>query len=163
MNELKFQLVTIEKGEDTNVIIGQSHFIKTVEDLYETLAMAGGGIKFGIAFCEASGVRLIRLEGNDDNLRHMARKNAEKLGTGHVFVICMENGFPIQVLNSVKQVPEVCSIFAATGNPLQVVVAESEQGRGVMGVIDGEPPLGVEGESDVADRQALLRRFGYKR
>lgn len=159
---LEFELVQIEKSEDLNVIIGQSHFIKTVEDLYEAMANAGGSIKFGIAFLEASGACLVRAAGNDDSLTALAKKNALALGTGHAFIIFMSNGFPINVLNSLKMVPEVCSIFCATANPVQVVVAKSEQGRGIMGVIDGSPPKGEEAQPDIDWRHSFLRKIGYK-
>jgi adenosine/AMP kinase len=156
------ELVAIEKPADTNVIIGQSHFIKSAEDLYEAMANAGGGIRFGIAFLEASGPCKVRITGNDDALMALAGKNAMALGTGHAFLIFMEKGFPINVLNNVKAVPEVCSIYCATANPVQVVVASSEQGRGILGVIDGAPPKGIEDSEDVACRQAFLRKIGYK-
>jgi adenosine/AMP kinase len=152
----------VEKPEDTNVILGQSHFIKTVEDLHEAMANAGGGIRFGIAFNEASGPCLVRWTGNDPDLAEMARQNCLRIGAGHVFVIIMRQGFPINVLNAVKQVPEVCRIFCATANPVQVLVAESDQGRGVAGVIDGLTVRGVETDEAIAERKALLRRFGYK-
>jgi adenosine/AMP kinase len=155
-------VVPIDKPDDVNVIVGQAHFIKTVEDLYEALVGSAPGLRFGLAFCEASGPRLVRWAGNDDDLTQLARSVAQAIGAGHVFVVFLRDGFPINVLNAVKMVPEVCGIFAATANPLQVVVARSPQGRGVVGVIDGEPPLGIEGEKDIADRKELLRRFGYK-
>ncbi len=159
---LEFELVKIEKPEDMNVIIGQSHFIKTVEDLHEAMANAGGGIKFGIAFLEASGACLVRATGNDEDLVSLAKKNALALGTGHAFLIFMQNGFPINVLRNITAVPEVCSIFCATANPVQVVVAKSEQGRGIMGVIDGYPPKGVEGPEGIEWRHSFLRKIGYK-
>ncbi|MGE5579544.1 MAG: adenosine-specific kinase [Bacillota bacterium] len=159
---VKLELVAIEKPADTNVIIGQSHFIKSAEDLYEAMANAGGGIRFGIAFLEASGACKVRVTGNDDALMALAGKNAMALGTGHAFLIFMDKGFPINVLNNVKAVPEVCSIYCATANPVQVVVASSEQGRGILGVIDGAPPNGLEDAEDVAWRQSFLRKIGYK-
>ncbi len=159
---MDLSVVPIEAPEDVNVILGHSHFIKTVEDLYEALVGSSPGLRFGLAFCEASGPRLVRWAGNDDGLISMAQVAAQAIGAGHAFVVFLRDGFPINVLNAVKMVPEVCRIFAATANPLQVVVGETEQGRGILGVIDGEPPLGVEGDEDIAARKELLRRFGYK-
>ncbi|HHY16840.1 MAG TPA: hypothetical protein GX524_02075 [Firmicutes bacterium] len=159
---IQFELVKIEKPENLNMILGQSHFIKSVEDLYEAMANAGGGIKFGIAFLEASGPCLIRTSGNDENLVNLAKKNALSLGTGHAFIIFMENGFPINVLNNIKMVPEVVNIFCATANEAQVVVAKTEKGRGIMGVIDGSPPEGIEGPEDIQARHSFLRKIGYK-
>lgn len=159
---LEFEVVPIDKPQDLNVIIGQSHFIKSVEDLHEAMTNAGGGIKFGIAFLEASGPCLVRSTGNDEKLTELARKNALKLGTGHAFIIFMENGFPINVLNNIKMVPEVCNIYCATANPVEVVVAKTALGRGIMGVIDGSPPKGVEGPDDVKTRHSFLRKIGYK-
>jgi adenosine/AMP kinase len=155
-------VVPVELPADANVILGQSHFVKTVEDLYEALVGSVPGLRFGLAFCEASGPRLVRWAGTDDGLIADAQRTATAIGAGHTFVVFLRDGFPINVLNAVKMVPEVCRIFAATANPLQVVVAETEQGRGIMGVIDGRAPLGIEGEQDIADRKELLRRFGYK-
>ncbi|WP_324717078.1 adenosine-specific kinase [Carboxydochorda subterranea] len=159
---MQWHVVPVEKPEHANVILGQAHFIKTVEDLHEAMAGAGGAIRFGIAFNEASGPCLVRHSGNDPELVRVATDNARRIGAGHVFVIVMEEGFPINVLNAIKQVPEVCGIYCATANPCQVVVAETDQGRGVMGVVDGQAVKGVETEQDVQDRKALLRRFGYK-
>ena len=159
---VELELVAIEKPADTNVIIGQTHFIKSAEDLYEAMANAGGGIRFGIAFLEASGACKVRVTGNDETLMSLAGKNAMALGTGHAFLIFMDKGFPINVLNGVKAVPEVCSIFCATANPVEVVVAKSAQGRGIMGVIDGAPPKGIEDSEDVAWRHSFLRKIGYK-
>ncbi len=156
------KLVAIEKPEDLNFILGQSHFIKTVEDLHEALVGAVPGIKFGLAFCEASGPRLVRWSGNDETCLTLAQKNAQAIGAGHSFVIFLGNVFPINVLNAVRNVPEVCRIFCATANPTQVIIAESAQGRGILGVIDGGSPLGVESEKEIAERKAMLRRFGYK-
>jgi uncharacterized protein len=153
--------ITIPDG--TNVIFGQSHFIKTVEDLYEALISSSTALKFGIAFCEASGKRLIRSDGNSPELIAQAEKSAKEVGCGHSFFIYMKEGFPVNILNRVKEVQEVCRIFCATANPLEVIVAESELGRGVMGVIDGETPLGVETEADKKERVAFLRMIGYKR
>lgn len=154
--------VAFDKPEDLNVILGQSHFIKTVEDLHEALVGSAPGLRFGVAFCEASGPCLIRWSGNDQGLIDIAVRNAESIGAGHSFVIALREGFPINVLNAVKAVPEVCRIFCATANPLEVVVGQSELGRAVLGVVDGASPLGVETEDDVTERKAMLRRFGYK-
>jgi hypothetical protein len=154
--------VRVDKPEDLNVILGQAHFIKTVEDLHEALVGAVPGLQFGIAFNEASGPRLVRRSGNDPELVDLVVRSAEAIGAGHLFVIALRDGFPINVLNAVKAVPEVCRIFCATANPLEVVVGVSEQGRAVLGVVDGEPPLGVETNSDETERKDLLRRFGYK-
>ncbi len=155
--------VAIALPEDANVIIGQAHFIKTVEDLYEVMVNAHGRIRFGIAFCEASGPRLIRRDGNDPALVEAAVRAAQDLACGHVFVVFMQGGFPINVLNEIKACREVCRVFCATANPLAAIVAESPRGRGVLGVIDGGAPLGVEGEKEAAERAQMLRRFGYKR
>lgn len=150
--------------ENCNIIVGQSHFIKTVEDLYEALVTASPSLEFGIAFCEASGVCLIRKDGNAKDLVEAAVETAERIAAGHVFVILLRNGYPINVLNRIKDVQEVCRIFAATANPLQVVVVETSQGRGVVGVVDGFVPKGVEAQQDVEDRKGLLRDIiGYKR
>jgi len=150
--------------QDCNVIVGQSHFIKTVEDLYEALATASPSLEFGVAFCEASGVCLIRKEGNSKDLIDAAVETAKRIAAGHVFVILLRNGYPINVMDRIKSVQEVCRIFAATANPLQVIVAETSQGRGVAGVVDGFTPKGVETEKDVEDRKRLLRDIiGYKR
>jgi adenosine/AMP kinase len=154
--------VTIEKPDDVNLILGQSHFIKTVEDLHEALVGAVPGIEFGLAFCEASGPALIRWSGTSDEMIELAKKNALELSAGHSFIIFLKDAFPINVLNQVKAVPEVCRIFCATANPLEVILVESDQGRGILGVIDGLASKGIETEEDIADRQALLRKFGYK-
>ncbi|MGH2671846.1 MAG: adenosine-specific kinase [Actinomycetota bacterium] len=153
--------VRFDKPDDLNVVVGQSHFIKTVEDLHEACVHVPG-MKFGIAFNEASGPCLVRRSGNDAALVDVAVRGAEAIGAGHVFVVAMRDAFPISVLNAIKAVPEVCHIYCATANPLEVVVGESEQGRGVLGVIDGSPPKGVETDEDEAERKELLRRFGYK-
>jgi uncharacterized protein len=153
--------VRFDKPDDLNVIVGQSHFIKTVEDLHEACVQVPG-LRFGIAFNESSGPCLVRRSGNDDELIDVAVRNAEAIGAGHLFVIAMRDGFPINVLNAVKAVPEVCRIYCATANPLEVVVGVTEQGRGVLGVIDGSPPKGVETDRDVVERKEMLRRFGYK-
>ena len=159
---MDLEAVKMETPEGCNLILGQSHFIKTVEDLYESMATSTPTVKFGLAFCESSGDRLVRVEGNDEGLMEVAAGNALRLGCGHSFVIVMREAFPINVLNQVKMVPEVCTIYAATANPLEVVVAETEQGRGIIGVIDGQPPLGVEDEEGVRWRKEILRKFGYK-
>ncbi len=159
---MEFKVVKVEKPEEVNVIIGQSHFIKTVEDLYEALVTSVPGIKFGLAFCESSGPRLVRWAGNDDELVELARKNALNIGAGHSFIILLRNAFPINVMKAIKNVDEIVNIYAATANPLEVVIAETEQGRGIMGVIDGQPPLGVEGDEDIAKRKEFLRKIGYK-
>jgi adenosine/AMP kinase len=154
--------VPIRKPEAVNLILGQAHFIKTVEDLHEALAGTVPGIQFGLAFCESSGPALVRASGTSDELVELARSNALALGAGHVFIIFLGNAFPINVLNAVKSVPEVCGIYCATANPVVVILAETEQGRGVLGVVDGVRTRGIEGPADVADRQQMLRRFGYK-
>lgn len=159
----KTKIVQVDIPADTNVIFGMSHFIKTVEDLYETLVSSSTSLKFGIAFCEASMKRLIRTDGNDPELIEMAGAAAFDVACGHSFFIYLRDGFPINVLNRVKAVPEVCCIFCATANPLQVLVAETKQGRGVLGVIDGETPLGIETDDDRAERVAFLKKIGYKR
>ncbi len=149
--------------ENCNIIVGQSHFIKTAEDLYEVMVAGCPHSKFGIAFCEASGPCLIRVEGNDNELRKAAAENAMSMGTGHTFVILLKDAFPINVLNAVKACAEVCHIFCATANPVEVLIAETDQGRGVLGVIDGFSPKGVETEGDVKARKEFLRKIGYKR
>jgi len=159
---MEVRTVRIEKPEDLNFILGHSHFIKTVEDLHEVLVQAGAHLRFGLAFCESSGPCLIRRSGNDAELVRLAVANAGAIGAGHSFIVFLEGGFPVSVLNAVKGVPEVCRIFCATANAVEVVVAETEQGRAILGVVDGRSPLGVETERDVAERKALLRRFGYK-
>ncbi len=159
---MELHTVKIEIPEGANIIIGQTHFIKTIEDLYEIMVGAVPNMKFGIAFCEASGPCLIRKEGNDSDLTEVAVKNASSIAAGHTFVILMKDAFPINVLNAVKNCQEVCSIFCATANPVEVVVAETELGRGIMGVIDGFAPKGVENEDDIKARKSLLRKFGYK-
>ncbi len=154
--------VTIEKPDDTNIILGQSHFIKTVEDLYEAIVQTNPALRFGIAFCEASGPTLLRCVGNDEGLIALAKKNGMAIAAGHSFLIMMDRGFPVSILNAVKNVPEVCRIFCATGNPTQVIVAETDQGRGILGVVDGYRTKGVETEADVQARHSLLRTIGYK-
>ncbi|MCI0532283.1 MAG: adenosine-specific kinase [candidate division Zixibacteria bacterium] len=159
--EIKLYQLTLPR--DSNVILGQSHFIKTAEDLYEILIGSAPGIKFGLAFCEASGPRLVRSEGNDEELKKQAEESALALGAGHSFIIYLRNAFPINVLNAVKNCPEVCRIFCASANPVQVLYVQSEQGRGIIGVIDGGSPVGVETEKDRAHRIEFLQKIGYKR
>lgn len=159
---MELSTVRIENPDELNLILGQSHFIKTVEDLHETLAGSSPSLKFGIAFCESSGARLVRHSGNDEDLRQLAIRNAEAIAAGHSFIVFLRDGFPVNVLNAVKQVPEVCRIFCATANPVEVVVTETAQGRAILGVVDGQSPVGVEGEEEIAERKALLRQFGYK-
>ena len=160
---MELKLVRIEKPADVNLILGQTHFIKSVEDLYEAMITASASAKFGIAFCESSGECLIRSEGNDEEMRKLAEKNALAIGAGHSFIIFMKNAYPINVLNAVKNVPEVCSIYCATANSVEVVIAETDAGRGVLGVIDGAKPKGVEGPDGVKWRKEFLRKLGYKR
>jgi adenosine/AMP kinase len=159
---MEFVVVKLETPEGTNVILGHTHFIKTIEDLYEILVTTVPGARFGIAFCEASGPCLIRTAGNDDALREAATRNAQTVAAGHTFVIVLANAYPINILNAVKQCQEVCTIHCATANPVEVVVAVTGLGRGVMGVVDGLPPRGVEGPDDVIARKAFLRKIGYK-
>lgn len=154
--------VRIEKPDDVNMILGQAHFIKTVEDLHETLVSSVPGIQFGLAFCEASGPCLVRISGTDAELTTLASQHALEIGAGHSFIVLLRNAFPINVLNAIKALPEVCRIFCATANPVTVILAESAQGRGILGVVDGLKPKGIEGDDHVADRKALLRKFGYK-
>jgi adenosine/AMP kinase len=160
---MELTTVEIEKPDEINFILGQSHFIKTVEDIYEALIQAVPGIQFGLAFCESSGKCLIRWVGTDDEMIELAKKNALALSAGHCFILFLGQGyFPINVLNVVKNVPEVCRIFCATANPVEVVTAETEQGRGILGVIDGFKSKGVEGDEDIAWRKGFLRKIGYK-
>ena len=167
MEDARFILVTIENPEQLNFILGQTHFIKSVEDLYEAMAQGAPGGRFGLAFCEASGPCKIRSDGNDDALRALAVKNAAAIGAGHSFLIFMKDSFPVTILNAVKSVPEVCTIFCASANPTKVVVAESnfgkEQGRGILGVVDGFSPKGVETNEEAVSRHSFLRDIGYKR
>lgn len=160
---MELKSVKLVFPENANVIVGQTHFIKTAEDLYEAIVSSVPQARFGVAFCEASGPCLIRVEGNDDKLMKLAAENANKIGAGHTFVVILENAYPINVLNRIKQVQEVCTIFCATANPVDVLVAENERGRGIVGVIDGERPKGIESAKDVEDRKAFLRKIGYKR
>ena len=154
--------VKIEKPEDVNIIIGQTHFIKTVEDMYETIVASVPNIKFGLAFCEASGACLVRSEANDDALKKIAVDSALKIGAGHSFIVVMRDAFPINILNAIKNIPEVCSIYCATANPVELLVVESGEGRGIIGVIDGSKPKGVEADKDIAWRKDFLRKIGYK-
>lgn len=155
--------VPIRFPEGANIILGQSHFIKTVEDLYEILISAVPGMRFGVAFCEASGPCLVRFDGNDEELKAVAVKIASDVGAGHSFVIVMTDGFPINVLNAVKACPEVCRVYCATANAVEAIVVETAQGRGILGVVDGESPRGVENEDDIRARRDFLRTIGYKR
>jgi adenosine/AMP kinase len=159
---MDLHVVDIENPDELNLILGQSHFIKTVEDLHEALAGSAPALRFGIAFCESSGPRLVRRSGNDPDLVELATRNALAIGAGHSFIVFLRDGFPVNVLNQVKLVPEVCRVYCATANPLQVIVAETFAGRGIIGVIDGGAPLGVESDSDVTARRELLRQIGYK-
>jgi adenosine/AMP kinase len=160
---MELTAVKIEVPEGANIIIGQSHFIKTVEDLYEAMVNSTPTMKFGLAFCEASGPCLVRVDGNDPELKSIATNNAAKIGAGHCFVIVMRDAFPINALQSVKNCYEVCTIFCATANPVEVIIAETEQGRALLGVVDGASPKGVESEKDVEHRKEFLRKIGYKR
>jgi hypothetical protein len=159
---MELSSVRIEKPDDVNVIVGQAHFIKTVEDLHEVLAGSSPHLRFGLAFCESSGPRLVRRSGNEPDLVDLAVRNALAIGAGHCFVVLLRQGFPVNVLNALKLVPEVCSLYCATANPVEVVLAQTDAGRGILGVVDGGAPLGVEGDAEVAERKELLRRFGYK-
>lgn len=162
-NTPAFCLVPVQKPEDVNFILGQSHFIKTVEDIAEAVTGSVPGAKFGLAFCEASGECLIRMEGNDEALMTLARENAQTIAAGHSFILFLRDCYPLNVLNAIKNIQEVCTIYCASANPAEVVIAESSLGRGILGVIDGEKPRGVEGPDEVASRQEFLRKFGYKR
>lgn len=159
---MELHSVQLQIPEGANLILGQAHFIKTAEDLYEVVVNTVPGAKFAVAFCEASGPRLIRAEANDDSLRRVAIANAEAVGAGHVFVVLLQQAYPINVLSRIRDCFEVCSIFCATANPVQAIVAQTDQGRGVLGVVDGETPKGVEGEQDGAARRSFLRKIGYK-
>jgi len=159
---MEFLTVEIEKPEDVNVILGQSHFIKTIDDVYEALVGSSPYLRFGIAFCEASGPCLVRRAGNDEELISLAVTNATAIGAGHSFIVFLREGFPVNVLNQLKQVPEVCRIYCATANPVEVIVVQTEHGRGIAGVVDGESPLGVETDEDAVARHELLRKIGYK-
>ena len=159
---MELKSVRIEIPEGTNLILGQAHFIKTVEDLYEAIVGTVPGVKFGLAFNESSGPCLVRAEGNDEELRQAAIRNAHAIAAGHIFVVVLRNAYPINLLHRIREVPEVCSIYCATANPVEVILAQGEQGCGVLGVIDGFSPKGVETPADVAERKVLLRKFGYK-
>lgn len=159
---MELKVEQLEFPEGCNIIVGQTHFIKTVEDLYEIMVGTVPTVKFGLAFCEASGACLLRVEGNDDELKGVAERNGLKISAGHTFLLVMRDAFPINVLNAIKMCQEICHIFCATANPVQAIVAETDQGRGILGVIDGAAPKGVEKEEDVAWRKDLLRRFKYK-
>ncbi|HTP16622.1 MAG TPA: adenosine-specific kinase [Streptosporangiaceae bacterium] len=159
---VSFEVVGIEKPEDVNVVIGQAHFIKTVEDMHEALTGVSPHLRFGIAFCEASAARLVRRSGNDEELTALAAANALAISAGHSFVIMLREGFPVNVMNPVKAVPEVCTIFCASANPVDVLVAVTDRGRGVLAVVDGSPPVGIETDADAASRHRLLRDIGYK-
>ncbi|MGB9868128.1 MAG: adenosine-specific kinase [Bacillota bacterium] len=162
MADVRIIVVPIDKPLELNFILGQTHFIKSVEDIHEALAGASPTLKFGLAFCEASGPCLVRKSGNDQELVELAVKNALNIGAGHCFIVFLKNGYPINVLNAIKAVPEVCRIFCATANPTQVIVAETDQGRAILGVVDGMAPKGVESEEDIKARKQLLRTIGYK-
>ena len=159
---MELKMVQIENPDALNFILGHSHFIKTVEDLHEAIVQTVPGMKFGIAFCEASGPALVRYSGNDDKLIDLAKLNAITLSCGHSFIIFISGGFPVNILNTIKNVPEVCRVFCATANPAEVIVAETAQGRGILGVIDGDKSKGIETDADIQARKDLLRRFGYK-
>lgn len=159
---MELKTVTIQKPHDVNVILGQSHFIKTVEDLHEALVTAVPRIKFGLAFCESSGPALVRWSGTDPEMIDLAKKNALALSAGHSFIVFLKDCFPVNVLNVVRNVPEVCNIYCATANPVEVVIAETDQGRGILGVIDGVKSQGVEGEREIQERKGFLRKIGYK-
>ncbi len=159
---METKTVKIEPPKDCNTILGMAHFIKTAEDLYEALVNSVSDIKFGLGFCESSGPCLVRHEGNDDDLRQLAAQKAFEIGCGHGFLIFIKNAYPLNVLDKIKRAPEVCTIYAATANPLEVIVAETEQGRGIIGVIDGYKSKGIETDNDIAERRAFLRKIGYK-
>ncbi len=160
---MELKTVKMEYPEGANIIIGQTHFIKTAEDLYEVIVTTVPGAKFGLAFNEASGPCLVRAEGNEPELKNLAIKNVRAIGAGHIFLIILQDAFPINVLNAIKNCPEVCSLFCATGNEVEVVIAETDLGRGVLGVIDGFPPKGVETDKEVKERKEFLRKIGYKK
>ena len=159
---MELKVVRVETPEGCNMILGQSHFIKTVEDLYEAVVSSTPSVKFGLAFCESSGERLVRVEGNDEALKKIAAENALRVGCGHFFIIFLRDAYPINVLNELKSVPEVCTLYAATANPVEVIVAETELGRALLGVVDGEKPRGIEDEDGVKWRKGFLRKIGYK-
>lgn len=159
---MELKTVSIDKPDDTNFILGQSHFIKTVEDIHEAIVQTNPQMKFGLGFCESSGPALVRTTGNDQKLIELAKKNALNLSAGHTFILFMENGFPVNILNPIKNLPEVCTIYCATANPVEVILAETDQGRGILGVIDGLKSKGVESENDAKARKEFLRKIGYK-
>jgi len=159
---MELKSIAVERPDDANVIIGQTHFIKTIEDIHELMVTSVPGVKFGLAFNEASGPCLVRHSGTDAELEQLAVKNSQTIGAGHTFTLIMRGAYPINVLTQLKALSEVCSIFCATANPVSVIVAENETGRGILGVIDGEKPKGVEGDKEIADRKAFLRKIGYK-
>ena len=159
---IEFKTVKIDPPKDCNLVLGMAHFIKTVEDLYEALVNAVPNIKFGIGFCESSGLCLVRSEGNDDELKHLAAEKAYEIACGHSFLIYIKNAYPINVLDKIKKVPEVCTIFAATANPLEIIIAETTQGRGIVGVVDGLKSKGIETDENVKERREFLRKIGYK-
>jgi hypothetical protein len=159
---MEFNVVRVEPPQDCNLILGQSHFIKTVEDIYDALASSAAGIKFGLAFCESSGECLVRHDGNDAELRKKAAEVALAIGCGHSFIVFLKGAYPINVLTQLKAVPEVCDIYAATANPLEVIIAETDQGRGILGIVDGAKPKGVEDEAEIKRRKEFLREIGYK-
>lgn len=160
---MQIESVKVKFPEDANVVLGQSHFIKTVEDIYEAIVGTVPQAKFGLAFCEASGPCLVRVEGNDDELKRVASDNAMKIGAGHSFIVVLRESYPINVLNRIKDIQEVCSVYCATANPLEVLIVDNGSGRGIVGVIDGERPKGIETEKDAEDRRGFLRKIGYKR
>ncbi len=159
---MEFKTVKIEPPKDCNTILGMSHFIKTAEDLYEALVNSVPNIKFGVGFCESSGPCLVRHEGNDSELRRLAAEKTFEIGCGHSFLIFIKNAYPLNVLDKIKKVPEVCTVYAATANPLEVVIAETSQGRGIVGVVDGSKSKGIETDNDIAERRQFLRKIGYK-
>ena len=159
---MELKVVMIEKPEATNFILGQSHFIKTVEDIHEAVVQTVPGMKFGLGFCESSGPALVRFTGNDGALIELAKKNALNLACGHCFILFMESGFPVNILNTIKSIPEVCQIYCATANQVEVIIAETEQGRGILGVIDGLKSKGIESDADIKFRKEFLRKIGYK-
>lgn len=159
---MEFKTVKIKKPEETNVIIGQSHFIKTVEDLHEVIVGSVPDVKFGLGFCESSGECLVRVDGNDDELKKCAGENALNIGAGHSFIVILRNAYPINILNAIKNVQEVCNIFCASANPIEVILSETDQGRGILGVVDGSRPKGIEDNDGIKWRKGLLRKIGYK-
>lgn len=159
---MEFRVVKIDPPKDGNVILGMAHFIKTAEDLYEALVNSVPNIKFGVGFCESSGPCLVRHEGNDEELRRIAAQKAFEIACGHSFIIYIKNAYPLNVLDKIKKVPEVCTVYAATANPLEVIVAETAQGRGIIGVVDGQKSIGIETEADMKERREFLRKIGYK-